>query len=444
MSFNLLRVSVFGRTDEEWASSVRLSSSAHFEEDAFDLRLHADDEDIAGVLAEERPQVILSFGDIGNFPGLRLMPIAQRRRWIHFDNDGPEPDDLAHRIMSCYVHDVTQERFADEPLVSVYTPTYLTGDKIIRPLRSLQSQTYRNWEWVIYDDSPDDGATFAQMSELAREDHRISVFRADRASGNIGLVKRRACGVANGAILVELDHDDELTPECLNWIVNAHRTFPDAGFFYTDCAEIHEDGTNHTYGGPWGMGFGSYRQEEWAGHVFDVTNYPEINAKTLRHIVGVPNHVRAWTRDAYWACGGHHPDVHVCDDYELLLRTFLATRMVHIRRFGYLQYMNSSSSGNTHRTRNREIQRLVRWFRGAYDRRIHERLLELGVEDWVWRGDNWLDLDAAPPDPVPIANYLFDGDKLITSAPGVRPPDATTGENLNQLKDRLLLAFTAD
>jgi len=253
-------------------------------------------------------------------------------------------------------------------------------------------------------------------------------------------VKRRACGAANGAILVELDHDDELTPDCLRWVVNARQAFPEAGFFYTDCAEIHEDGANHTYGGPWGMGFGSYRQEEWRGHVYDVTNYPDINSLTLRHIVGVPNHVRAWTREAYWASGGHHADVHVCDDYELLLRTFLATRMVHIRRFGYLQYMNGESSGNTHRTRNREIQRLVRWFRGAYDRRIHARLLELGVDDWVWRGGE-VDLGAPMPDPVPIANHLFDGERPVFEAPGVRAPAPVRPRGLNAHQDRLLAAM---
>ena len=96
------------------------------------------------------------------------------------------------------------------------------------------------------------------------------------------------------------------------------------------------------------------------------------------------------------------------DDYELILRTFLTTRMVHIRKFGYIQYMNVASSGNTQRARNREIQRLVRFFAGHYAERIHQRFVELGVDDFIWDGGE-LDWNVPNPDPTPIANYVYDG-----------------------------------
>ncbi|MGI9253631.1 MAG: glycosyltransferase family 2 protein, partial [Thermomicrobiales bacterium] len=268
--------------------------------------------------------------------------------------------------------------------------------------------TYANWEWVIYDDSPDDGETFARMSDLAASDFRISAFRSDTACGNIGEVKRRACGLAKGDILLELDHDDELTPNALRSLVDARNRYPEAGFFYSDCAEIFENGVNATYGSEWGMGYGSYREESHGGRTYMVTNYPDINSLTIRHIVGVPNHFRAWTRGAYVACGGHNPEIHVCDDYELLIRTFLTTPMVHIRRLGYIQYHNTESSGNTHRKRIKEIQRLVRMFRDAYADRIHERFVELGVDDFLWRDGGHLDWSMPRPNPAPIANLLFD------------------------------------
>jgi glycosyltransferase involved in cell wall biosynthesis len=299
------------------------------------------------------------------------------------------------------------DRFPDQPLVSVFTPTYKTGTKIHRPLRSLQAQSYSEWEWVIFDDSPDGGRTFEQMSALAFGDPRIVAYRADRPSGNIGEVKRRACGLARGRILVELDHDDELTPGALAAVVEAYRRFPDAGFFYTDCAEVFESGQSATYGETWAYGYGSYRQESLNGTEFQVTNYPDVNAKTIRHIVGVPNHLRAWTREGYQAAGGHNPEVHVCDDYELIIRTFLTTRMVHIQRFGYIQYHNDASSGNTQRHRNAEIQRLVRYFRNAYNDRIHERFVELGVDDFIWREGGELDWNVPNPADTPIANYRF-------------------------------------
>ena len=65
----------------------------------------------------------------------------------------------------------------------------------------------------------------------------------------------------------------------------------------------------------------------------------------------------------------------------------LRTRMARVPSLCYLQYRNES--GNTHRQRNQEIQRLVRYFADWYDVAIHDRLLELGVEDFVWKaGEN--------------------------------------------------------
>ena len=105
--------------------------------------------------------------------------------------------------------------------------------------------------------------------------------------------------------------------------------------------------------------------------------------------------------------GGYSTDLHVADDYELLLRTFLDTRMVHIRRFGYVQHYHANPQGNTQRRRNAEIQRLVRYLAAAYNERIHQRFLELGVDDFIWAGDGRLDWSIPNPDPTPIANYVL-------------------------------------
>jgi hypothetical protein len=154
------------------------------------------------------------------------------------------------------------------------------------------------------------------------------------------------------------------------------------GFIYTDFAECFEGGEKVEYPPGWGFGYGSYRTEIHNGMEYSVVNCPHINAKTIRHIVAAPNHVRSWRTSAYHLAGGHSPLIHVADDYELMLRTFLTTRMGHIPKMSYIQYRNLE--GNTHQSRNQEIQRLVRHFSMAYDSRIHQRLLELKVDDFVW------------------------------------------------------------
>ena len=40
-------------------------------------------------------------------------------------------------------------------LISVFTPTYKTDQRIFRTYKSLKNQTYQNWEWVVVDDSPE-------------------------------------------------------------------------------------------------------------------------------------------------------------------------------------------------------------------------------------------------------------------------------------------------
>ena len=404
MAFELITVAIFGHSESSIAESIRLTHPGENEADNFDVHSFATDDDVFGILAKVRPHVIFTFGSIDSFPRLLSTPLAFRRRWVHYDDPATEPAELAQSACNVFMDLATHDRFPEEPLVSVFTPTYRSGERIMRAYRSLAAQSYSNWEWVLYDDSPEDD-TFVALTALAKTDPRLHVFRASEPCGIIGEVKRRACGLARGSILVELDHDDELTPACLALVVDAFRRFPDAGFAYTDCCEIFEDGENGMYGDGYAFGFGSYRWETYRDHNYAVTNYPSINAKTVRHIVGMPNHVRAWTKEAYLRAGGYSPEVHVADDYELCIRTFLTTRIVHIKKFGYIQYLGRDES-NTQRARNKEIQRLVMMFQRRYNAQIHDRFVELEVDDFIWK-DGVLDWSTQNPVPAPIANYIY-------------------------------------
>jgi GT2 family glycosyltransferase len=402
MPGELIHVLVIGHPDPAFAASIRLESVPEGWADDFDVVTLKDDSGLFEVLARTRPQVIVSFGDVAKYTELNSAPLDIRQHWIHIEHTGLSPQDMAQRIMNCYLGYATRKRFADEPLVSVFTPAYRSGERIVRLYRSLAAQSYRNWEWVVYDDSPDED-TFELLRTIRAQDPRVVLFRSDLPCGVIGEVKRRCCGLARGDILAEADHDDELTEHCLADVVEGFNRYPDAGFVYTDCAEVFEDGRNASYGEQFAFGFGSYRRESWRGREYQVTNYPSVNAKTVRHIVGMPNHIRAWRREAYFAAGGHGSAIHVADDFELCIRTFLTTRMVHVQRFGYVQYL-STSSENTQRRRNREIQRLVAYFVQRYEDEIHQRFVELGVDDFI-RRDGRCDWSIANPDPTPIANY---------------------------------------
>ncbi len=348
----------------------------------FDIRHFKYDDDIYRLMVEHRPQVIVSIGPDDSWPGLMSLPYEDRRRWIAFENID-DPVNIGETAYRVFIN-AAVSRPDNPPLISIFTPVYRTGEKIERPLQSLLRSSYNNWEWIIYDDSDDGDETWNMLKELTSQDHRIRIFRGEKNSGRVGETKFIAANLGRGQIFLELDHDDELTEDALQWVVGAYQNFPDAGFYYTDCTEVfEEDGSCVVYPDGFAMNYGKYKVDWYKGRSYLTHVGTNINPRTIRHIVGVPNHIRAWRADIYREIGSHSSLLGVCDDYEILIRTFLKTKFVRIARLGYIQWMNAGGD-NTQNYRRQEIQRLVRFVRNHYDRQIHERFLELGVEDDAW------------------------------------------------------------
>jgi hypothetical protein len=172
------------------------------------------------------------------------------------------------------------------------------------------------------------GSEHLEALREIQADYRVSVHRLEKPSGNIGELKSYLCSATSGDIFLELDHDDVLTPNAIEWIVDAFAEHPECLVAYTNWPEQYEGKLEfRDYGDDYAFGYG---QAHWEWHpenyaTFEnvetqylVQDSSNINAKTIRHIVGVPNHIR------------------VADHYELLLRLFLTTRFVHISRLGYV------------------------------------------------------------------------------------------------------------
>ena len=259
-------------------------------------------------------------------------------------------------------------------MISVVTTLYRTPAPVLaRTWASLRAQTHTDWEWVVLDDSPDgESDAWRQVYGYCADDrYRITLLRGVH-DGRIGAVKRRAFMAAAGSILVELDHDDELTPDALERIADAFAAHPDAGFVYSDWCEINAAGQSCRYPEGWAFGYGADRWD--AEHGVWVMCAPPINDDTIRHIVSAPNHVRAWRADVYRGLGGHS-DLDVADDYELVVRTFLATRFVHVPALLYRQHIGGHTA---QRQRNDRIQQLVATIAADHATAITDRLAALG------------------------------------------------------------------
>jgi glycosyltransferase involved in cell wall biosynthesis len=240
---------------------------------------------------------------------------------------------------------------------------------------------------VLVNDSSDGGKTLKIAELIAELDNRVKVYDFKKKSGGIvGESKYRAAVLCNGEYLMELDHDDYILPEAGKMMVEAFMQYPDAKFVYSDCAEIWENHESITYGEGFAFGYGSYRNEVWNGRVYKAMNTVNINPKTIRHIVGVPNHFRAWDRKFYHSIGGHNRRLTIADDYELIVRTFLNTKMVRIPKMLYLQFYHSNNTQDKTRA---DIQRRVKSIREHYNQRIYKRFNDLGVTDWAYEGNNF-------------------------------------------------------
>jgi len=258
-------------------------------------------------------------------------------------------------------------------LISIITCTYKTDKNVLaRTWASIKAQTYKDWEWVVYDDSPG-LETYNQIYGFCSDERfKIRLFRPHVPSdGMIGMVKRNAFMMGEGNVLVELDHDDELTPDALELIAQAYESNKNAGFYYSDCCELFPNGESGRYPEGWGLGYGSdYWDEEhsvWAMRV-------PLNRKTLSHIVSMPNHVRAWRADIYRAINGHDPNIPIADDYELMVRTAIATDFHHIPKMLYKQHIGPETA---QRTRNSLIQELVPQIHNKYSQLLDEKFGKL-------------------------------------------------------------------
>ena len=380
---DVISVAVFGKRIDSLSSHF----IADFEQCQYRIINCDKDENISDLIIKENPNVFLSFGEWSDYENLANAPFEVRCRWLNYDYDA-DLEVIGQQVLNCYISDTLNSPRPEDPLVSLITPSYNIGTRIFKTYESLLNQTHKNWEWIILDDSTDNDKTYNVLQSMSATDHRIKVFKNSRHSGVIGNTKRNAFCLGTGEYLAELDHDDELTDRCLEWVVKTFQKYPEAGMCYTDCSELIEStGDCVCYGETYAFGYGSYRKEHYKGREWLVSNYPKLNAKTIRHIVGVPNHIRVWRKDVYHSIGGHNHKLHVVDDYELIIRTFLHSKVAYIPKFGYIQHMLSDRP-NTTDVRRKEIQRLVRYVRNYYDKLIHERVLQLGGTDFVWDDQN--------------------------------------------------------
>lgn len=221
-------------------------------------------------------------------------------------------------------------------LITVFTPSHDTrflGDCHV----SLRRQTWSDWEWVVLLNG--DAADWSP----AAPDERVRVIRDSDSPAMVGALKRRACELAQGEILLELDHDDMLAPTCLAEVADAFTRHPQAALVYSDWAQINEDASRNDTRFNEAMGW-RYSEERIGSRRYLRCHAMAAYPHNVAYIWYAPNHVRAFRRSVYEQVGGYDGSLKVLDDQELMVRLYPAGEFVHIDRCLYLQRVHPANT----------------------------------------------------------------------------------------------------
>lgn len=247
---------------------------------------------------------------------------------------------------------------------SIITPEHNPNNPYLYELyESICSQTYSNWEWILY---LNNGCTANDINLQIRLDHRVKIIETNCYEHNIGAIKNQAFFSATGDILVEADHDDILTANCLSELFHAYQDST-IGFVYSDNAVLHMTDKFSPYTETQGW---SYKIFNWQGKELISMNSFEPTSHSISFIWYAPDHVRSWRRSVYHQIGGHNRKLSVCDDHELMIRTYLVTKMRHIPKTLYIYRITGD---NTWLKRNADIQTKTRELFRQYVRRLAEK-----------------------------------------------------------------------
>lgn len=259
-------------------------------------------------------------------------------------------------------------------MLSLFTPTH-KPDYLVEAYNSLKLQTVEDWEWVILPNGKS-----ITIPEVITSDPRVKIVSGGEELHNIGALKRKACDAASGDAFVEFDHDDLLMPG--DALATIEQKFNEgAGFVYSDAAVFRyragPEPSFSKYAYSRAHGWQEYKVSVYGRDLLATEAFP-LTPRSICEIYYAPDHVRCWSRKAYYEAGGHNPDLSVCDDLDLMINTYLTgTTFAHT---GGCHYLYRMFDQNTVIMRNRQIQETTR--------ALKEKNFPAIVGSWIQRTGN--------------------------------------------------------
>lgn len=251
------------------------------------------------------------------------------------------------------------ESFAYQPLFSILVPLYETEEHYLRELvRSVQAQTYPNWELCLSDGSRDSERLRNIVAGMSEKDKRIRYIAEDQGPLGISENTNQALRLAEGDYIVLGDHDDLFTPDAMYECVKALNE-KKADVIYTD-----EDKTDAK-----GSDF------------FEPNFKPDFNIDLLRSNNYIC-HMFVASRRLVDQVGGFDSEYNGAQDYDFILRCVERAKVVH--HIPKVLYRWRSHVGST-----AEMPEMKLYAFEAGRRAIEAHYKRLGLDAKVTRGDDW-------------------------------------------------------
>ena len=171
----------------------------------------------------------------------------------------------------------------NHPIISVVMCTYNTEKFIAEAVESVLNQTFRDFEFIIWDDGSTDGTK--EIVESFNDD-RIRYFYHDNTG--LGMALRLACSEAHGKYIARMDSDDICLPNRLEKEVKYLESHGDYVLVSSAVCEIDENG--------------DYLRR----------TFPCNDDKVLKGVLSYPSNMIVhpmvmMRRDAYQRAGGYLP-----------------------------------------------------------------------------------------------------------------------------------------
>jgi glycosyltransferase involved in cell wall biosynthesis len=120
------------------------------------------------------------------------------------------------------------------PRVSLVIPTKNRCALLLETLVSIQAQTETRWEAVVVDDmSTDDSAHVVE--EICRRDPRVRLLRRTGSREGANVCRNQGFSAARGDLILFLDSDDVLAPNCLRRRIEVISSHPELDCVVFQC-----------------------------------------------------------------------------------------------------------------------------------------------------------------------------------------------------------------